>query len=468
MKRTTAAILHMLSFAGLFAVIWFVFRAGKGLEAGAGVLVGQRVPVKDQLSQAVTEAFKHPLAIFILQLILIIVVSQVCAYIFRKIGQPSVMGEIIAGILLGPSLMGTAIPEFSAFVFPKASLGNLQMLSQVGLILFMFMVGMELDMEILKKRARASLFISHFSIVVPFGLGIGLSYFLYQRFAPSNIPFYAFSLFIGIAMSITAFPVLARIIRERGLLNTKLGTIAIISAAVNDVTAWCILAFIIAIVKAGSVNSSIYALIAVAAYVLVMVFAVRPLLKKISTRQEDKHFVKRSAIAIVFVVLLLSSYCCEVIGIHALFGAFLAGAIMPNEWNFRKLLIDKIEDVALVLLLPLFFVFTGLRTQIGLLNDSSLWLICGVIILVAVAGKFGGSAVAARLTGENLQDSLSIGALMNTRGLVELVVLNIGYDLGILTPQMFTMMVLMALVTTFMTNPAINLINRVYASKNKK
>jgi Kef-type K+ transport system membrane component KefB len=464
MKKLSVVIWYITSFAGLIAVIWLVFNLGKGLESATNIQIPKTGP-EATLLEIVTGAIKHPLAIFILQLMLIIVASQLCAWLFKKIGQPAVMGEIIAGILLGPSLMGAVLPQFSTFVFPPASLVNLQMLSQVGLILFMFVIGMELDLHLLKQKARAAIFISYFSIIFPFCLGIGLSYFLYERFAPPNIPFYAFSLFTGIAMSITAFPVLARIIKERGLTGTKLGIIAITAAAAGDVAAWCILAFIIAIVNAGSISSSLYTIAEVICYVVIMLMVVRPLLKKMAMPATGSNTMKRSSMAIIFVTLLASSYCCEVIGIHALFGAFMVGAIMPEEWNFRKLLIDKIEDVALVLLLPLFFVFTGLRTEVGLLNDPSLWLTCGLIILVAVAGKFGGSAIAARLTGETMKDSLSIGALMNTRGLVELVVLNIGYDLHILTPKIFTMMVLMALITTFMTNPAINLINRVYRDK---
>ena len=462
MKRKTMSLLYIISFLSLVAIIWLVLTAGKHFEHLPEVqTIGQIVPV-GHLSPSVTMAYQHPLPIFILQLIVIITASQLCAWLFKKIGQPAVMGEIIAGILLGPSLMGALLPGASAFIFPVASLGNIQMLSQVGLILFMFVIGMELDLNVLKKRAGAALFISYFSIIIPFGLGITLSYFLYPRYAPSDIPFYAFSLFIGIAMSITAFPVLARIIRERGISGTNLGITAITAAAAGDVTAWCMLAFIIAVVRSGSMGSSAYTFIAAVIFIGSMFFIVRPLLGKLSLKNGESPIMKRSVMAVMFIVLLLSSYCCEVIGIHALFGAFLAGIIMPEQWNFRKAFIDKIEDVALVLLLPLFFVSTGLRTQVGLLNTASLWYCCCWIVLVAVAGKFGGSALAARITGESTKDSLSIGALMNTRGLVELVVLNIGYDLHILSPQIFTMMVIMALATTLMTNPALNFINRKF------
>ncbi len=459
MKRKRLPILYISTISLLIWVIWWVFNAGKAIEKEATV---HTLPAQKQLVAEITEAFSHPLAIFILQLTLIILVSQICGYLFKKIGQPAVMGEIAAGIFLGPSLMGSLLPAFSAFVFPAASLGNLQMLSQVGLILFMFVIGMELDTQTLKQKAGSAIFISFMSIIVPFILGIGLSWLLYTDYAPKGIPFYAFALFTGIALSITAFPVLARIIRERNLSGTRLGLIAITAAAAGDVAAWCILAFIVAIVKAGSVNSSLYTIIAAVVYVAIMLTGVKPLLKKLAGLHSGQGSLKRSSMAVIFVVLLVSSYCCEVIGIHALFGAFLAGVIMPSEWNFRKLLIDKIEDVALVLLLPLFFVFTGLRTQIGLINESSQWVTCALITAVAVTGKFAGSAFAARSTGETSKNSLSIGALMNTRGLVELVVLNIGYDLKIITPQLFAMMVIMALFTTLMTNPLLNLINKLF------
>jgi len=455
MKRSTAALCYVLSFSAFIAVIWRVFNAGNSIKPIADN--GQLPTANCQLP--VAGCLTSPLPIFILQLILIIVLSRVCGYLFKKIGQPAVMGEIVAGIILGPSLMGAFLPAFSSFVFPAASLGNLQILSQVGLILFMFVIGMELELHVLKKKAAAAIFISYFSIIIPFGLGIGLSYFLYRQYAPADIPFYAFALFTGIAMSITAFPVLARIIRERGLTQSKPGTIAITAAAAGDVAAWCMLAFIVAVVKAGGLYSSLYTIIFSLAFVCVMLFIVRPLLKKFIGPKNGANDMKRSVIALVFIVLLFSAWCCEVMGIHALFGAFVAGLVMPAEWNFRKMLIDKIEDVALVLLLPLFFVYTGLRTQIGLLNYGSLWLACLWIVVVAVAGKLGGSAIAARITGETWTDSLSIGALMNTRGLVELIVLNIGYDLHILSPQVFTMMVLMALITTFMTSPLLDLIN---------
>ncbi|OJW77290.1 MAG: hypothetical protein BGO69_18060 [Bacteroidetes bacterium 46-16] len=461
MRSVLGKLLYILVPVTMFLLgIGFIFEAGKELEAN--------IPAYKQLNKLsfqyewreMLAAFGHPLAIFLLQLVTIITASQVCAYLFKKIGQPAVMGEIIAGILLGPSLLGAVFPHFSAFVFPPSSLDNLHILSQVGLMLFMFVIGMELDPALVKKKAGAAMVISNASIIAPFGLGIALSYFLYKQYTLPGIPFYAFALFIGIAMSITAFPILARIISERGQTNSRLGILALTSAAAGDIAGWCLLAVVIAIVKAGSLGMAVYTLIATLVYIGFMLGILRPMMSRLTTIMGKDKFMKRSVLALVFVVMLLSAYCCEVIGIHALFGAFIAGVVMPSEWNYRKVIIDKIEDMSMVLLLPLFFVFTGLRTEFGLLNDATLWATCGLIILTAILGKLGGSAMAARLSGESLHDSLAIGILMNTRGLMELIILNIGYDLGILSAQMFTMMVLMALVTTFMATPMLNLLDK--------
>jgi Kef-type K+ transport system membrane component KefB len=266
---------------------------------------------------------------------------------------------------------------------------------------------------------------------------------------------------MGIAMSITAFPVLARVIQERGITKTKLGNMAITCAAADDVTAWCILAAVIAIVKAGSGISAVFTLAMSVVYIILMIFVMQPIMKKIGEKYAEKNHLSKTIVSFVFGAALLSAYFTEVIGIHALFGAFFAGVIMPHNLGFKKLLVEKIEDVSLLLLLPLFFAFTGLRTQIGLLNEGNQWIICAVVIFAGVLGKFGGSTIAARFVGQSWKDSLSLGALMNTRGLMELIVLNIGYDLGVLTPQVFTMMVLMALITTFMTGPALSLIEAI-------
>jgi Kef-type K+ transport system membrane component KefB len=292
-----------------------------------------------------------------------------------------------------------------------------------------------------------------------------LASFIYESFAPAGVAFLSFGLFLGLAMSITAFPVLARIVQERGIHKTRLGTLVLTCAAADDITAWCMLAAIIAIAKAGSFMSSLYVILLSIMYVLIMLKVVRPFLKRIGDLHASRENLSKQVVAIFFLTLLISAYTTEIIGIHALFGAFMAGTIMPDNTKFRNVFIQKIEDVALVLLLPLFFVFTGLRTQIGLLNDIYLWKVTGLIILVAITGKFAGSAIASKIMGQNWRDSLTIGALMNTRGLMELVVLNIGYDLGILSPEVFSMMVIMALLTTFMTGPALDLIERIFKEK---
>lgn len=397
-----------------------------------------------------------------LQIITIILVARLLGFLLNKIGQPTVIGEIAAGILLGPSFAGYYFPEITSFLFPVDSIGNLKFLSQIGLILFMFVVGMELDFKVLKTKAHEALVISHASIIIPFALGVGAAYFIYDNFAPLGVNFVSFSLFIGISMSITAFPVLARIVQERGINKTKLGTTVITCAAIDDITAWCGLAAVIAIVKAGSFVSSLYTIALAIIYLVLMLRVVQPFLQQLGDKYSSKEGLTKPIVAIFFVTLLISSFLSEIIGIHALFGAFLAGVVMPVNVNFRNIFIEKVEDLSSVLLLPLFFVYTGLRTQIGLLNDIHLWEVCFVIITIAVVGKFWGSAIAARFVGQNWKDSLTIGALMNTRGLMELVVLNIGYDLGVLTPSIFAMLVIMALVTTFMTGPSLNFIEFLF------
>jgi len=466
MKRFKNSIFYFLITGGFSVLIYWILIQGKVLEMGRKIVVITSKNTQwSEFLLSMEHNLKHPLAILLGQIITIIVVARFFGWMFRKIGQPTVIGEIIAGIVLGPSLLGMYFPEFSAALFPFDSLGNLQFLSQIGLILFMFVIGMELDLKVLKNKANDAVVISHASIVIPFALGVGLAYYIYYRFAPVGVEFLSFSLFMGIAMSITAFPVLARIVQERGIHKTRLGTIVITCAAADDITAWCLLAAVIAIVKAGSFVSSLYVIGMAAGYVLIMLLVVKPFLKRIGDLYGSKSKLNKPVVAIFFLTLILSAYTTEIIGIHALFGAFMTGAIMPDIAKFRAIFIDKVEDVAVILLLPLFFVFTGLRTQIGLINDPFLWKVTGCIIGVAVVGKFIGSALAAKFVGQNWRDSLTIGALMNTRGLMELVVLNIGYDLGVLTSEVFTMMVIMALVTTFMTGPALDIINFIFKTK---
>jgi Kef-type K+ transport system membrane component KefB len=466
MNNIKNSLFYITIIGGFTALIYWIISKGAAIEAGRHIVKKQIESNHwNDFLDSMVHNLQHPLAILLAQIVTIILVARLFGWFFRKIGQPSVIGEMIAGIVLGPSLVGMYFPEFSAALFPKESLGNLQFLSQIGLILFMFVIGMELDLKVLKNKAHDAVVISHASIVIPFALGLTLAYFIYHTFAPIGVEFSSFGLFMGIAMSITAFPVLARIVQERGMQKTKLGTIAITCAAADDITAWCILAVVIAIVKAGSFTSSLYVIGLAILYVIIMLKIVRPFLKRVGDLNSTRESLNKPVVAIFFITLLISAYAAELIGIHALFGAFLAGAIMPENNKFRNIFIEKVEDVAIIVLLPLFFVFTGLRTQIGLLNDPELWKVTGLIIAVAVAGKFFGSALAAKFVGQNWKDSLAIGALMNTRGLMELVVLNIGYDLGVLSTEIFTMMVIMALVTTFMTGPALDLIGFIFKDK---
>lgn len=449
------------------SVGWSVIQFGLQMEVGeVNSHTSQAIGGWHMFKAELLHNLQHPLSLLLVQIAVIIFVARVLGMLMRKIGQPAVIGEILAGIMLGPSLVGMFFPAFSALLFPASSLPNLQILSQIGLVLFMFVIGMELDMTVLKKSVRDALIISHSGIMLSYIFGIILAAFIYTQFAPEGVPFMGFALFMGIAMSITAFPVLARIIQERGLTKTPFGSMIITCAAIDDITAWCLLAFAIAVVKAGNAIGALYVIAAVAVYVAVMWWVVMPFIKKMSVLYPSRETISRPVVAFIFLILIGSAYVTEILGIHALFGAFLAGVVMPQDSKFKHILSEKIEDVSAVLLLPLFFVFTGLRTQIGLLNQPSLWMLCGIVISLAVMGKFLGISLSSKLLGNNWRRSITLGALMNTRGLMELVVLNIGYDLGLLKPEIFAIMVLMALATTCMTGPSLDLINYIFKKRN--
>jgi Kef-type K+ transport system membrane component KefB len=401
------------------------------------------------------------LLLLLVQIGVVVVAARLVGILFRRIHQPQVMGEMVAGILLGPSLLGWAAPAASAWLFPPGSLGFLNSLSQIGLLVFMFLVGLELNPRLLREKRHAAVVISHASIVVPFMLGAVLSLFLYPRLSDDSVGFTGFALFMGAAMSVTAFPVLARILTERDLLRTRVGAVTIACAAVDDVTAWCILAGVVALVRAsGGDGLPLWATLGgSAAFVLLMLFPARTLLAGLERRfQRRGDTVTQDMLAVILLVALASAWATEWLGIHALFGAFLAGAVMPKNDLFVHALTEKLEDVTVVLLLPLFFAFTGLRTRIGLVEGAEMWVFCGLIVLVAVAGKWGGSSLAARATGMPWREAGALGVLMNTRGLMELVILNIGLDIGVISPALFAMMVMMALITTFMTSPLLELI----------
>jgi Kef-type K+ transport system membrane component KefB len=409
---------------------------------------------------AIHQNFHDPLARLLVQFIVILATTRVLGSIFTGIGQPSVIGEMLAGILLGPSLLGWLSPNVFAFMFPKESLGALQLFSQIGVCVFMFVIGLELDANDLKRRAQTAIVVSHCSIMVPFLLGTASALLLYRSFAAPGTSFMSFALFMGIAMSITAFPVLVRILGDRGLTRTPLGATATTCAAVDDATAWTILAFVVAIVHASGLIPMLVNLALLASFVFLMLCVVRPLLPRLLTIERMRGQAAFGTVATILVMMTLSALTTQVIGIHALFGAFLAGVVMPREKEFRDHLAIRLENFSTNFLMPLFFAFSGLRTQIGLLNEPASWLVVLGIVAVAVTGKIAGSMVPARLTGMGWIESFELGALMNTRGLVELIALNIGYDLGILPPRIFSMLVLMALITTFMTGPLLDIAER--------
>ena len=394
----------------------------------------------------------------LLALAVVTVASRALGALFRHLRQPPVIGEVLAGIMLGPSLLGALAPGAQGFLFGGGVAQYLGIVSQVGVILFMFLVGLELDTRTLRERSHTTIAISHASIVLPFLLGTTLALWLYPRLSSEAVGFTNFSLFMGISLSVTAFPVLARILTDSGLTRSKLGIVALACAAVDDATAWCLLALVVGIVRASS-SSAFVTFGATLVYVGVMLFLVRPLVHRFAQREEIVGRLRQGASAAMLIGLLISALATEAIGIHALFGAFLLGAIVPHESLLAREMTRRLEDFVVVLLLPAFFAFTGLRTQIGLLHGATDWMYCGVIVIVASVGKFCGSAVAARFGGFAWRDACSIGVLMNTRGLMELIVLNVGLDLGVISPRLFAMLVIMAVVTTFATSPLLQLLN---------
>lgn len=383
--------------------------------------------------------------------------------VFRYLGQPPVIGEVVAGILLGPSVLGAIAPDLSHFFIPSAAAdpqglvpATLKMIAQLGAILYLFLVGLELNAAQLAGRAHAAIAVSHSSIVVPFVLGTLLALGLYPVYSHSGVPFTSFALFMGVAMSITAFPVLARILTDHGLAKSELGCMAISCAAADDVTAWCLLALVVGVAQ-SSLGTAGWVISGAIGFIAVMFLIMKPAAARLmSFLDAQQGPLPSAAIAGTYMAVLLSAWMTEAIGVHAVFGAFLLGAIIPHDCRLARQMTSTLHQPVTVLLLPAFFAYTGMRTQISLVSgwESVNW--CGAIILVATAGKFGGTLVAARLSGLNWRDAVALGTLMNTRGLMELIVLNIGLDLGVISPTLFAMMVIMALATTAVTAPVIH------------
>lgn len=398
-----------------------------------------------------------------LALAVIITTARALAAVFSRLGQPAVIGEVIAGLLIGPSLLGRIAPTLSSYILPPPVAPFLGVLAQVGVVLYMFLVGVELDLSRMRGRVHSTVAISHASIIVPFLLGSALALLLYPRFSSRDVPFTVFALFSGVAMSVTAFPVLARILTDRGAQNTAMGTVALTCAAIDDVTAWCLLAVVVSVATHTS-SGALLTIGLTVAYVVGMILIVRPLLRRFARWQEGQASLSRGVLAMVCVLLLVSALITEAVGIHAIFGAFALGAMIPHDSSLAASLKAKLEDIVVVFFLPAFFAYTGMRTQMGLVTGLAAAGWCVFIVLTASVGKFGGSFAAARLSGLGWRDAASIGVLMNTRGLVELIVLNIGLDLKVISPTLFAMLVLMAVVTTVSTTPILQALSGLGAT----
>ena len=458
-KRSFAV--GILAYLGLLiagiAIVLGVLQLGHNWGVAA---VSSDALVPKSTSSSNVDVVLHVMVTLATVILLGAILGRLCKYV----GQPPVIGEVVAGLALGPSLLGVISPDAMHLLIPPQALDpkfsvatSLKVIAQLGIILYMFLVGLELNAAQLKHKARAAVAISHAGIVLPFVLGTVLSLWLFPLLSDRDASFVSFALFLGVAMSITAFPVLARILTDRDLQNTPMGTLALSCAAAADVTAWCLLSLVVGVAKAEVGRSGVVVIGAIA-FILVMFFLTRPLLVRYA------EFIDRStggipahAIASVYVLILAAAAMTEWIGIHAIFGAFLLGVIIPSESGLSKSFLSKLKEPVTVLLLPAFFAYIGMRTEIGLLQDWSQWLVCLVIILVATLGKFGGTLLAARYAGESWRDAGILGTLMNTRGLMELIVLNIGLDLGVISPTLFAMMVIMALVTTMITSPVLQL-----------
>ena len=386
----------------------------------------------------------------LLALAAVVLVGRLLGVLFRRAGQPPVIGEVVGGILLGPSLLGLISPATYRFLLPSEIAPLLSVVAQIGVIIYMFLIGLELNPELLRNRVKATLVISTSSIVLPFLLGVGLAMFIYDELSLPNVPFTPFALFLGLSMSVTAFPVLARILNDIGLARTPLGTIALTCAAFEDIAAWCLLAFVVGFVNA-SAGSVLFVAVLTVGFASLMLAVVRPIIARMVAGLEERS-PTQGTVAVVLVGLLMSAWTTEVIGIHAVFGAFLFGVIIPHQSSLARTLHQNLESLT-ILLLPAFFAFTGMRTELGLLSGRYEWVVCAIIIAVATTGKWGGAILGARFTSLSWRESSALGVLLNTRGLMGLIVLNVGLELGVISQTLFTMMVLMALVTTIATTP---------------
>jgi len=397
------------------------------------------------------------LTLFLVQLVIVVVTSKLLALLLRYVKQPAVIAEVLTGVILGPSVFGY-IPNYLDTIFPTHSLPIFNVFANFGLIIFMFLVGLELDTGLLKKNLRKALVISIASIVVPFALGLASSYLIYIRLIDPAVSFASFLLFIGVAMSITAFPVLARILTEAKMVQTDIGAMALSAAALNDVVAWCVLALVVSIARAGNALGALYTFLMLIGFILIMFLGFRTLLNRFAEKRQTFNVVRMPIMIVLLIMIFFCAWITEIIGVHAIFGSFILGIIIPRTYGFAEQLIERIEDLVVIILLPLYFTYSGLRTNIGSINDGETVGLLLLTIVVACVGKVVGTVVSSKIMKNGWRDSFTLGILLNTKGLVELIILNVGLDVGVLNTKVFTMFVIMALVTTFVTQPLLYLV----------
>ena len=400
--------------------------------------------------------------LFFLQLAVILAACRIVGIIFKRLGQSQVVSEMITGVLLGPSLLGWVFPEFSAYLFPPESKPILFSVCQVGLVLYMFLIGVEFNVDLIKSRIRSAASVSLAGILVPFALGGLIAFYLASDanlFSEKTTQTQAM-LFMGAAMSITAFPMLARIIFEQGLTKTSIGTLALTAGAVDDAVAWCVLAVVLASFQ-NDFTLAVYAIGGGITFAIVTLTIIKRLLLPLGRMVEAAGEMSQSTLVFVLMLAMLGAWFTDLIQIYAVFGAFIMGIAMPRG-KFASELHRMIYPLTTAFLLPVFFVYSGLNTKIGLVNTPYLWVLTGIILIAAIIGKGGACYAAARLNGEPHREAMAVGTLMNARGLMELIILNIGLQRGIIEPALFTIMVLMAVITTLMTTP---IFERIYGSK---
>lgn len=428
--------------AGLAWLLW--------AAAGAPPVAAPDQAVADGIVSQLTQ----PLPRFLLQLLVVLAAARFAGWLMRRIGQPPVIGEMLAGIMLGPSLLGWAWPSLQGALFPPESLGPFKLVSQLGVLVFMFAAGAEFELSRLKGQRRLAVVVGHAGIALPFLFGLLLALPLFGRFAPAGTDFVSFALFLGVALSVTAFPVLLRIIEERGYRGTPVAMLAVACAAVSDASAWAILGAVVAWTQSQGAGQMLLNLGLVALLAWALLGGLRPRLAKV----EGSGPGSTAMVGLVLLALSCALFT-ELIGLHLLFGAFLAGMAVSGSAALRAIVVERIEPFAAVLLMPLFFASTGLATRVDLLGGDE-WLLCLGLTVVATAGKLGGTVIAARWCGVARDDAWRLGILMNTRGLMELIVLALGYELGLIDQRLYAILVLVAIATTVLTGPLLGWMDR--------